>query len=147
MQFKPKTDEELALAGLWADGEYNFEVVGAEDKISKSSGNEMIELELKFHDQGATKTVKSYITATQEFRLKSAAYCMGLGAQYETGTLGAGHFIGKKGRATLKTEPANGDFKAKNGVNEFIPATTQAPISAHDVAKGNAYQPDNGAPF
>jgi len=121
MQFKPKTDNELAEAGLWKDGIYDFEVVSAEDAVSKSSGNDMVVLELRFFDDDEkTKTIKDYITSTQDFKLKAAAKAMGLLSQYDTGNLSAGHFEGKAGKASIKTQPAQGDFTPKNVVASYI---------------------------
>ena len=44
MRFEPKSKEELASNGLLQPGEYDFEISTAEDAVSKSSGNEMINL-------------------------------------------------------------------------------------------------------
>ena len=48
LEFQPKTEEELKTFVLLPEGEYDFDVIGAEEQTSKS-GNAMIKLTLKVY--------------------------------------------------------------------------------------------------
>ena len=62
MEFKPCTEQELAERKLWAKGTYDFEIPDAFEKLSKSSGNPMIELKVRiFKPDGSSRVISDYL--------------------------------------------------------------------------------------
>jgi hypothetical protein len=118
MNFTPKNEQEIAAEGLLPAGLYDFEVITAEEKVSKS-GNDMIALELKVYDaEGRTRFVRDWLL--EAFLRKLMAFCKetNLRGAYEAGTLKAGDLVGKSGKVELAIEE-KGDFPAKNTVKTY----------------------------
>lgn len=152
MRITPKTEEQLKEESniLWPDGEYEFEIsdkatfgqkeVRTDDGVS-SSGNDMIVLVVRvFNASGKPRFLTDYLTEAMGFKLRHACDACGLLDKYQSGELHAHDFIGKFGKLLLKTQPAKGEYKAKNVVDDYVKRLPQN--SAHSVAKGNAYQPE-----
>lgn len=120
MNFQPQTEEEIAASLLLPDGVYPFTVASAVDKISKTSGNEMIEVTLNvFLPDSSIKQVKDYLMQAMAFKLRHFCAIANLLDQYQQGTLCARDCAGAQGFVQIKTEPARGDFGPKNAVKDY----------------------------
>lgn len=121
MQFTPKTEKEVAEAGLLPKGTYDFEIVEAKDKVSKSN-NEMIELKVAIYDEnGSARFIFDYLLESVAYKLRHAAYACGLGAHYENGVLSAHDFVGKSGQAeVIIQKDKTGQYSDKNSVRDYV---------------------------
>ena len=97
MNFKPCSEQEIAGRKLWAKGVYPFEIVEADEKVSQSGGNPMIELKVKIsRPDGASRVLPDYLVAKRIEKLRNAAAAMGMLDRYEAGSLPAADFRGKR---------------------------------------------------
>lgn len=119
MKFTPKTDREIQLAMCADPGEYDFEVVGAEDGVSKSSGNPMTTITLKVFVGQSEKSIKDYLMEKLQYKLKHFMYAVGLGAEYEAGGLDAHALIGRSGKLVLGIQQQEG-YGPKNTVKDYV---------------------------
>ncbi len=138
MKFAPKTEKECAEAGLFPKGEYDFEVVKAEETVSKASGNDMIALTLKVYDQdGGSTLVNDYLLEKLPLKLRRAAEVCGLLEDYETGQLHAADMVGKPGRVKLTIQSdKNGQYPDRNSVQDYV--VQKAPEGGWGPAPGAA---------
>jgi len=120
MKFEPKTEAEAEAEGLLTPGEYDFEVVDAEDKTS-AKGNDMIEVVLSIEDEnGQVHKVKDWLLEAVAYKLRHFASGAGLLKEYESGNMPASILKGRTGKCKIRLEPAKGDFRAKNAVNDYV---------------------------
>lgn len=122
MRFEPKTAQEIDEAGLLDPGLYDFEVMEATDKESKA-GNDMVELALRIEDpSGRGFKVLDWLVATDggAYKVRHFAESTGLLAEYEKGDMPAGVMVGKTGRCKLSIKPAEGQYRAKNAVADYV---------------------------
>lgn len=127
MNFTPLSDEELnAQKGLLAPGVADFEVVEAKDEVSKSSGNEMIKLNLKVWDsQGKQGMVFDYLVSTVSWKIKQFFDAIGKPEIYNVGTITSQNLIGASGKATLGIQKdRTGKYGDQTKVVEYIKAGT-----------------------
>jgi len=142
MKFKPVSREELAKKQeeaesrfLWPAGEYDFEVMNADDAISKK-GNEMIVLDVNaYNTDGEFLSIKDYLMEVMEFKLRHAAESMGLLEKYEAGELEALDFQGKTGRLRLKVGKKVEGYKQRNEIADYIVPLTDEQRAAHGLPK------------
>lgn len=129
MKFVPMTEEELARASLLEAGVYPFEVLSAQDKISKT-GNEMIELKLNvFGNNGENVHVFDYLLEKMSFKLRHFCEATGLLSLYERGELEAIVCPEKQGFCKIAVDKGNANYAAKNVVQDYLkPETTAKPI-------------------
>ncbi len=128
MKITPKTDEQIARENCMPVGDYDFEVMSAEDKISKN-GNPMIVLSLNvFDSDGRPHPMKAYLMEKMAFQLRHFCFAVGMGAMYETGTLTAPECVGRTGRVSLKIEEQPG-YLPKNAVRDFVVVDPNAPAA------------------
>jgi hypothetical protein len=122
MTFEPKTEQEIAESKLWPKGEYAFEIVDGVDKNSKSSGKPMIELKIKLSDgKGTGRTITDYLLAETPEKLRHCADACGLLDRYETGSLSANEFRGKRGKLKLGIEKDKKKvYPDKNVVLDYV---------------------------
>lgn len=133
MKFDPLTDAQLdaekaerlkAFLPL-PKGVYSFEVIFAEDKISKA-GKEMIELTLRiWASDGTMHEIRDWLTTGFLSKLKHFCYVTGLEEQYEAGTLTAGPCMYKTGMVMLdidkgKPDPNGGVYPDRNKVVDYV---------------------------
>lgn len=121
MQFQPKSEQEIVEENLWPAGEYDYEIVAAYDKTSKS-GNEMIELKVViYNDQGKSQHISDYLLEGVPLKLRNAAYANGLGADYESGELRSRDFEDKTGvcRVGIQKDKA-GQYPDKNVIYDYL---------------------------
>ncbi len=122
MRFEPKTAQEIDEAGLVDPGVYDFEVMEAEDTTSKA-GNDMVALGIRIEDgNGRGLKILDWLVATDggAYKVRHFAESVGLLAQYEKGDMPAGMMIGKTGRAKIGVKPAEGQYRAKNTVQDYV---------------------------
>jgi hypothetical protein len=102
------------------DGEYPFEVTNAEEKVSNSSGNDMIELVLKIKGGG---TVYDYLVDIPDSHWKLDNFLASIGYDFKPGVsldINPDNFIGRSGTCLLYTDTYQG--KQKNKVGDYIVA-------------------------
>ena len=121
MRFTPKTENEVAASGLLEKGIYDFQIVSAEDKESKS-GNEMIVLKVNvFDDEGRSTLIFDYLLETVAYKIRHAAYACGLGDKYEGGQLLAEDFIDKTGKVKVGiSKDKTGQYPDKNSISDYV---------------------------
>lgn len=143
MRFEPKTATEIDEAGLLEPGLYDFEVVEAEDKTSKA-GNDMVELGLRVENgDGRGFKLLDWLVATDggAYKVRHFAESVGLLAAYEKGDMPAGMMIGKVGRCKISIKPAEGQYRAKNTVADYVGAAVEP------VGQKPAQMEDDEIPF
>lgn len=152
MRFAPKSADEIAQDGLLKPGVYDFEIAGAEDAISKSSGAEMIKLRVKVFDlDGGSTIIFDYLMESVAYKLRHAAEVCGLERAYERGELNAFDFEGKVGRVKVAIQKdKTGQYPDKNSIADYLPAEagpapTRAP--ARTAAPAMAGGIDDDIPF
>ncbi len=125
MKTNPQSEQAIREAMLLPPGDYDFEVLDAQDKVSKN-GNEMIAVKLAvFRPNGSRQYVNDYLMEKMAFRLRHFCYAVGIGDKYESGDLAADHCKGRAGRVTLKIEEQDG-FDPKNVVKDYVPVQVDA---------------------
>lgn len=125
MKLTPKTQEEIDLENLMPEGVYDFEVVKAEDKISKKGKEQgltepnMIEVNLKvFHGDGYS-FVRDWLLEAMPGKLLHFVNEAGLADKYADGEFVAADCVGKCGKVKIVVEEAKGAFDAKNSVKDY----------------------------
>lgn len=110
---------------VWPRGAYDFEVLTAIDKRSKS-GNEMVELELRVHDRdGKTRKLRDWLVESEgvAYKVRHFAAATGMLAQYEKGELKTDQMPGKTGRCKLGIEKGNDKYPDdRNKIDDYIAA-------------------------
>jgi len=105
---------------LLPEGEYEFEVVHADEKTS-TQGNDMMVLKLKAGSNGTTRIVTDYIVAKQVRKVRMVAKACDLLDLFESGEILAEHFIGRKGRVKLRVEKStHPDYPDRNVVSGYV---------------------------
>jgi hypothetical protein len=121
MRFQPKTEKEIAEENLLPKGEYNYEIAGAEDTKSKSSGAEMIKLKVRvFAGEDGGPIITDYLMEAMARKLRNFCAQNGLMREYESGTLRAADCEGKSGVAYVKIEKdKSGAYPDKNAIADY----------------------------
>lgn len=155
MKFTPKTEEEIALSNLFPEGNYGFEIMNAEDKVSKA-GNDMIVLHVKiFNEEGRERTLFDYLLESLDYKLRHAAEVCGLLHRYEQGDLLAHEFVGKTGNLKLKQRKNKERDTMENVIQDYIVhkpegrdgdgvaggATVKGPPSGHPASASMTAEP------
>lgn len=120
MRFQPKTEKEIAELSLLPKGEYDYEVLAAEDTVSKS-GNEMIKAKVRIYaDENGGPTLITYLMEAMPRQLRNFCAQNSLLREYEAGTLKAEDCIGKQGVAFVGIEiDKTGAYPDKNAIKDF----------------------------
>lgn len=128
MDFTPRTEEELKKFELLPEGDYDFDVLQADDAMSKS-GKQMIKLTLGVYASSGNRiNVFDYLMSAVEYKLKHFCDSVGLVAEYQQGTLTADMCTNRSGRCSLKVQTdKSGQYDPKNVVKDYI-----APNSTKD---------------
>jgi cobalamin biosynthesis protein CbiG len=134
MKFQPKTAEEIAREDLLPKGEYDFEVVTAEEKTSKT-GNEMIALNIRvFSGTTGANFVRDFLLEKIAYKLRHFCEATGLLPKYENGTLTADDCEGKVGRLKLVVkEDKTGTYPPQNSVADYIVPKAGEPEEEDDI--------------
>lgn len=121
MKFTPKSENEIASENLIQPGTYDFEIVDAENALSKNN-NEMVKLKLHvFDDNGNARIVFDYLLESMAYKLRHAADACRLLDKYETGHLIAEDFKGKTGKLKLAIQKSKDPLYAdKNVVADYV---------------------------
>lgn len=120
MKITPKTAKEIAERSLMEAGTYNFEVVNAEDKISRS-GNEMIKLSMNIFYGDRVRTMTDYLLDKMDAKLRHFCEATGLLDKYESSTLMAHDCIGRSGHIRIIIrEDEEGVYGPKNEVRDYV---------------------------
>lgn len=142
----PLSREQMQQGDLVEPGNYDFEVVDAQERMSKS-GNEMIELQVKIWDKnGRGRVLFDYLLSALEFKLGHFAECTGLFDKYQEGALSAEDCIGKSGQCKVyiqkSKDPQYGD---KNSIADYLLTDDQvAAKSERKVAAAKGQHVDDG---
>lgn len=132
MKVTPKTEQEVSQnrRKLFSNGIYDFEIVKGADKVSKSSGKDMIELSVKVFDRNGDSTmVFDYLmdTDTMSWKLRHCCEAIGIIKKYEGGELVGGDFESGAGKLKLKiqksTDPNYPDDK--NVIEDYLAPKTE----------------------
>ncbi len=120
MQFAPKTKEELNAQQLLVKGWYDFEVMHAEEAVSKKSGKEMIKLKLRvFDSNGGERHIYDYLIETAASHLFDFCESVGLTDKYEAGTLTADDCIGRAAQVKIGIDDKDPNYQAKNVAKDY----------------------------
>ncbi len=158
MRFSPKTaaeiDAEKAKFAAWSRGNYDFEVVSAEDSTSKN-GNDMIVVELLVFDQhGNKKKIKDWLVEAMPVKLKHMCEATGLHSEYDEGNFTSDDLLGRTGKVTLAIEK-NEQYGDRNKVYDYVPAPrpegrvaakTRPAVQARPANSGRSGGPSWDAP-
>jgi hypothetical protein len=112
-------------------GVYDFEVTDAKvvQIKSKTDGSEQIEFVITIYGTDGERCgrVWDYLQfdGKTAWKLRHAMYSIGLGADYERGTADPQAFIGLTGKADIGLRKAEGVYKEKNIVRDYVPKETQ----------------------
>jgi len=142
MTFQPRSEKEISEARLAPEGEYDFQVLEAQDTTSKS-GNAMIKLKLGvFSGEAMRWHIFDYLVPQMEAKLRHFCDSVGLLAQYEAGTLSADYCRGRAGRCKLVIEEGEGSYPDKNVVKDYVlrkakplspPVQAPPPVEDQDI--------------
>lgn len=137
MKFTVLNEEELAAQrGTLKSGYCDFEVISAKDKISKSSGNEMIELTLRVWDsEGRQAQLFDYLVSSFQPKIKSFFDSIGAPQTYESGEIDANVIVGATGRAKLGIEKSE-QYGDKPKIRDYVKPGVQ-------IEKKKAVNPDD----
>jgi hypothetical protein len=119
MRFTPKSEKEINEEKLLPEGDYPFEISGAENATSKK-GNPMIKITVRvYKPNGQFILVTDYLMEAMLYKLLHCCQACGLEDQYNKGALDPEMFIGKTGMLKLKIDPES-DYPAKNSIKDYI---------------------------
>ena len=123
MNFKPPTEDDIQASGVWPSGPYAFVILEAEEKLSASKGNPMIELRLEVSRRdGKKRVIRDYLLPQRQQKLLNAAKACDVLETYSAGQLIPDDFIGKSGTLRLSVQRSRG-FPPKNVVEDYIAST------------------------
>lgn len=137
---------------VWPEGEYDFEVIGAELKKSKSSGKPMLAIKLKCFDGNATTFVSDWLVASNSPLplMKLRHYCRSVGAMdaYDSGTLTEFPGVGAVGRLKLRVED-DPQYGAQNRVADYLPPadTPDGVPASQTIGAARRSHDDDEIPF
>jgi hypothetical protein len=120
MKFNPSSEDEIAARAIWSQGIYAFEILDAEEKLSASKGNPMLELKIEItRRDGSTRIVRDYLLPQRPEKLLHAATTCGLLEKYESGEMESDDFVGKRGKLKLGIKRSK-DWPTKNVVLDYV---------------------------
>lgn len=149
-QFKSLNEEEIKALNIMQPGKYNFEVIKAKEKLSKS-GNPRLELQLQVWDShGKIHIVFDSFTDHPKMMYKIKHFCeaTGLINKYSSNCLEEIDCEGKRGVADIiiqKGQPKDGGFYPdRNAIRDYIVGDvgTLVAESASRQAADNAFHED-----
>lgn len=149
MRFTPLTEQQIKALGLITPGDYPFEVIAAEDKVSQSN-NDMIKLTLKIWDEnGKERQIDDYLLEAMPKKFFHFCRHTGLDEKYQAGSLMAEHCIGKSGYVKIATQKGKKKddgtyFDDKSGVVDYLPKDTKIAKPATSKAEPGL---DDDLPF
>ena len=119
LKFTAKTEKEIQEERLLPEGEYSFQISGAEDYISKA-GNEMIKLTVRvFKPDGNFLLVDDYLSEKMLFKILHLCQSTGLEDKYNEGVLNPNDLIGKSAMLKLGIQKSDG-YPDRNSIKDYI---------------------------
>lgn len=146
MQFKPKSEKEMAEESLISAGEYDFEVVQALDKRSRA-GNEMIELKLCVFVGESRRFVFDYLLESMGFKLRHFFEGIGRLPDYIRGNIDAISLVGSSGKVELMVDEGKGNFGPKMAVKDYVVEGDKAKAPKATDFKNEVSKDDSEIPF
>ena len=133
MEFNPTDGAPRSSFELLPAGEYDIEVLEAEERQSQK-GNQMIALTLQAkHPDGYDARVWDYLVSVPAaiFKIKMFCEATDLAKQFEGGKLTAEDCVGKRARAKIVVDEGRDGFGDRNSVSDYLVAgaTTGGGIS------------------
>lgn len=122
MKFQPMSDEDIARMNLIQPGQYQYEVISADEKTS-AKGNEMIVAQLKIWDQdGKERRLTDWLMPSFPKKLKHFCKASNLLDKYELGDVSAIDCLNKSGvvEIAITKNNKNEDW---NSVTDYLPYT------------------------
>jgi len=154
MKFTPKSDQQLAEEKLLPEGQYPFEISGAEDSVSKSSGLDMIVLTVRvFRENGKFDLLTDYLSSSEKaaFKLSNICKAVHLKDKYDAGELDCTDFIGKTGYVKIGIKKDTSRvYPDKNVIGSYIvPEDDAKPVKPKGslAASKSANIEDDTIPF
>ena len=123
MEFVPKNEKQLAENRPLHAGVFSFEILEAWEKTSQA-GNPMFELKVQISNgNGISRTLADYLLpkGVRAEKLLHCAIACGLRHEYDSGSLPASSFVGKRGRLRLGLEKKKG-FPDRNVIEDYLAA-------------------------
>lgn len=121
MKYQPREERDIRSALVVPAGEYDFEVVDAEEKVSKK-GNDMIEMQLKVFIDVEEVRVKDWLvpgTDLGDLKLNQFAHATGLQDIYFNSGLTAYSCVGACGRLRLGIT-SSAEYGTQNAVKSYV---------------------------
>lgn len=115
------------------EGEYEAYIVSAVDTVSKSSGNEMVEMTFRVYHGTSQITIKDWFLFSQPWKLKKVAKAVGSLASYETGEFNENDYVGKSLTVVLKVEEQD-DFDPQNRVSAYKSLQRQTKATGAEIS-------------
>jgi hypothetical protein len=140
MEFNPEDGATKSGFELLPAGEYEIEVIEAEERPSQK-GNQMIALTLQTkHPDGYDSRVWDYLVSVPAATFKIKMFCdaTGLTKQYEGGTLTAEDCMAKRARARITVEAGRDGFGDRNSVADYLAAKGGAGIATMPTETASA---------
>lgn len=119
MKFTPKTEAELRADKVLPKGEYDVEIVGCEEAVSKKSGLDMLKLTLKIHGPEKAVLANDYIVCNQQDKLHNLCSSIGIVDKYAKGEVGPSELANQWAYAKVDVE-SNDTYGDKNVVKKYI---------------------------
>jgi hypothetical protein len=124
MKFLSRAPEELSVMNLLPEGDYDFFIESATDKVSKTSGKEMIALILQVYNGSQKHTVYDYLVGNSDaglcmLKISNFCECVGIGQAYTDGEINADSLFHLTGRVRIKIEN-DVKYGSKNVVDAYI---------------------------
>jgi len=154
MNWKPKTEDEIARERLAPEGLTPFTVLEATPSVSKK-GKDMLTLKLNIHaDDGCDYFIFDYVSPhfmAHKFRHFFCA--VNRLNDYERGTVDTAGLVGCEGYCDVGVQDAKGDYPAKNIIRDYDKGDAKAepakakPASPAPTPKTSAPAEDDEIPF
>jgi hypothetical protein len=126
MKITPRSEQEINEMGVFPAGEYDFEVIGAKEELSKA-GDEMLHLicrvwpsngdsPIQIHDYLLDAHFKSMAQ-----KLRNFCFVTGLENEYRQGGLIADVVLGRTGRCAVEVQKdRNGEYHDRNVIVDYV---------------------------
>lgn len=131
-----KHDPNATMAKL-EPGIYRFQILDAQDKVSKKGGNAMLELKLGVQDPAAQKEqwVFDYLVDVPRMKHKTQQFCEMLGLDFQSGIIDSLTLLNRKGIAEFATQEQKG-YDPKTVVQKYL-TEEQAQIASAAPSVGS----------
>lgn len=149
MQYTPRTREEADESRLLEKGEGQFEIVKAEESVSKG-GCPMIAVTLKVWDmKGKQGLINDWILLNEQWdwKLRHLADAIGVTDKYEDGLLKVEDLPGKSGVLNIAVKiDKSGKYGPQNSVKEYLVVKNLTPQNTVEKPADTNF-PDDDIPF